>query len=559
MGAIGLGLYFLLQPHLDSVRELAGGISNLDDILFIFFLCLSFAFLNQSVYYRDLGFFVSLSAAFVVLIRRTAFWSSEALEKRRGINVLEGYVLGAYVILSPYYLNFVPRWWDIYYAYSVFHDALTAGGFNVLQTYHGFPLFYSFNSLLVSVSFGPENELLYIITNGLFEATVMIGVYMLSRKLLGERAAQTALIVMSASVLYVAYVITALDFSIVLSFFVLFLMVTRGRDKKSVMIGMGLIGMSALLYHPTGAIAIDFSLLLLLLVEFLARQRIISLGVVLIYSAISISYTLFVAGSSFEFLIAGLTSHTTNPYTGFSTGFASSVQQFSYYWFVNYLSLTIAFIFGAYFIAYALMQRRDRPYIFMALFPIGFVFVSLSQLATGLGSAETTLDSFITVAVVFAVGGALTLLSKRKSLALLFIGLLSLMFFMAIIVPGDNLYFGKGTYSNQVPTFGTNQQESAITIFDQLPPGSVAYSDSIIFSWAVYRLGLIGIQVPSVSSVSLAASPYNQSSYLIYSSTAFSRYAVGGDPSLVYENVSRASGSNDIVYASGDVSGVFIR
>jgi hypothetical protein len=487
-----------------------------------------------------------------VLLRRCVFWSLKALEARRAINILEGFALGGYILLSPYYLNFVPRWWDIYYAYSIFHNALISYGFNIVQTYHGFPLFYSFNSLLVLVAYGTANELLYLGADGLATAVVMIAMYMLVKRLLNERAAQITLLVAAGTVLYTAYILTGLDFSIVLSFFVLYLMVARGGDRRSILLGMGLIGLSTLLYHPTGAITVDLSLLLLLVLKLFMRQRVINASVILIYSAISITYTLYVAGASFEFLVGGVTSSSTNPYASFG----SSTIQFSYYWFVNYLSFTIPFIFGAYFLAYALMQRREKTHLFLALFPLAFALVSLSQLLTGLGTAETTLDSFITIAVVFAVGASLDLLSKSRAPAILSLGLISLMFFTAVILPGDNLYFGKNTYPNQVPTFGTAQQGAATRILEALPSGSQTYVDSITSAWAIDSLGVIGTNIPIVVR-SLADYPYEQGSYLVYSATSFPRYSVGGNPTLVFMNVTLASRFNDILYSSGDVFAVY--
>jgi hypothetical protein len=559
MAGIGVSLYFVLGRYLDRGRDALAGVSNLDDILFIFFMCLSFVFLNESVYYRDLGFFLSLAAAFFVLVRRCAFWSSKALESRRIVNVLEGYALGVYVILSPYYLNFVPRWWDIYYAYSVFHNALKAGGFNVIQTYHGFPLYYAFNSLLTLVGFGTSNDLMYIPVNCFVEATAMIAVYMLARKLLNERAAQIALLVTAMTTLYVLFILTALDFSLTLMFFVLYLVVARGSDMKSMLAGIGLIGISLLLYHPSGAITVDLSLMLLLFVELLFRRKLTNVPLILAYTAISVSYTLYVAGSTFSFLLGGVTGSSTSPYANFG---ASPATAFTYYWIIYYLPLTIPLIFGAYFLAHVLLRKRDRLNLFFALFPVAFAFLSLAQLSTNLGLAETTLDGFIPVAVVFAIGASFDRLSRRRLIGILSVAVISLVFFTSLIAGGDNLYLGKpsATFEGS-PAFGTTQQESALALFSAIPPQSIVYPDGITSTWAIGRLSLIGeFNIPLVLNDSLGLSSYERGSYLAYSTTlqSLSRNAAGGHESL-FANVTLASTSNDIIYSSGGVAGVYVR
>lgn len=554
MAGIGIALYFVLRPYLDSAMEVVGGVSNIYDILFVFFMCLSFVFVYQSVYYLDLGFYLSLGAAFTVLITRCAFQSSEALERRRKVNVLEGYALGAYVILSPYLLNFVPRWWDIYYAYSLFHNALASGGFNIVQTYHGFPLYYSFNGLLTLVGLGIPNELMYLPVNGIVAATAMIAVYMLARKLLNERAAQVALLAIVTTTLYADYILTALEFSLALVFFVLYLMLARGFETKSVIVGIGLIGLSLLLYHPSGAIVVDFSLLLLLGLELFVRKKALGIFILLIYSTISITYTLFVAASSFSFLVTGVTVASTSPYSNIS----NTITPFTYYWIIYYLPLSIPLIFGAFFLSYVLLHKRSKSLLFLALFPIAFALLSVAQIATGLGLAETSLDGFIPIAIVFGIGATFDRLSRRRVTAILSIALISLMFFTALIVPSDNLYFGKNSFSFQVPSFGTAQQLSATTVFYDLPAGSNVHVDAITEDWALGALSVIGIATTPLNLSSLAAPSYDPGLYLVYSTTAFPRYSVGGDPSLVYANVSQTSRLNDIVYSSGEVSAVFV-
>lgn len=550
LASIGVGLYFVSRRLLKEPSYFAVPVWAYD-VAFTGFMCLALVELHSSVFYRSLGFFVSVTAAFMVLLGRAVISRADILQKRRAVNVVEGYVLIIFLFISPLYLNFTPRFWDSFYHFINTQGVASTGFINVVQTYQGFPAFYVFNAMLINAGIGSSYTFGYLLVDSVLESAGVLAVYLAGRGIGGEKAGLIAMLAAGATTFYTDFQLVPAWVSLALFFYGVYFLVAR-QNERGGFLAFLLVATGLLLYHPIGALALAALLATIVGTYLISHRRIERQTLLIMYLAISLTYLVFVAQSAFSALVQ--TYSSTPP--GVTV---SSTLSFQPYFFVFYAPLVTPILFGGFYISKVVIERLPRVHFVVAVLPIVAASAGLVQILAGIQLTESIVSSLLPLLLLIPVGLAISTLSASRLLSLLCVGIIGIVFLAAITSADGVPYFGRADFQSAGSSpYGTNQQIEAVTFFEKVPASANLSSDIVTGSWGNTKWSLEG--VPGLHPwAAIDSANYVTGSYLIFSATPTPGAAYQGNPGIVVSKLQNLTYNGDVVYSSGSVTALIVR